>query len=293
MTSKESPMVSIICLCYNHSKFVVEAIDSVLAQTYTNIELIIVDDASDDNSVITINERIKEVPEIKFIALDKNVGNCKAFNIGWRVSAGQFIIDLAADDILMPERVSVGVARLLKVGSDYGVNFTDAELIDKEGKIIGRHLTTDFTHDEVPEGFLFRHLLKKYFINPVTMMYTKPLLEYLEGYDEDLAYEDFDLWVRSSQEFKYCFSDELLVRKRILKRSYSRDQYRPGSKILDSTHKVCEKAYELCLSEADFSALKVRLNYEIKMAISSINWWVAIKMLKLRGRVKKEIINAQ
>ena len=146
-------MVSIICLCYNHSKFVVEAIDSVLAQTYTNIELIIVDDASNDGSVITINERIKEVPEIKFIALDKNVGNCKAFNIGWRVSAGQFIIDLAADDILMPERVSVGVARLLKVGSDYGVNFTDAELIDKEGKIIAQNLKGAALEEELAKIF--------------------------------------------------------------------------------------------------------------------------------------------
>jgi len=289
----ESPLVSIICLCYNHSKFVVEAIDSVLVQTYANVELIIVDDASDDNSVININECIKGLPEIKFIALEKNVGNCKAFNIGWRMSSGQFIIDLAADDLLMPERVSVGVESLLKVGKDYGVNFTNAELIDKEGKIIGKHLTSDFTPGEVPEGFLFKQLLKKYFINPVTMMYSKQLLEYLDGYDEDLAYEDFDLWVRSSQEFKYCFSDAVLVRKRILRMSHSRSQYRPGSKILHSTLKVCEKAFKICLSKMDFEALKIRLNYEIKMAVSSINWGIAVKMMKLRARVKLAIINAQ
>ncbi len=290
MNSTGTPLVSVICLCYNHSSYVIEAINSVLAQSYPNVELIIVDDASNDESRVVIGKHIADMAGINFIALDKNVGNCNAFNLGWRASSGQFVIDLAADDVLLPERISVGVSCLLKAGNEFGVHFTDARLIDKSGKTIGQHLTAKYFEGNVPNGIIFQELLKKYFINPVTMMYSKVMLDYLEGYDENLAYEDFDLWIRSSKKFRYCFSDEILVAKRILKSSHSGSQYKLGSKILASTLKVCEKAYILCGNEEDFLALDVRLNYEMKMAFYSLNWPVAIKMFKLRKRVRWHLV---
>ena len=283
------PLVSVICLCYNQEQYVIEAIDSVLFQTYENIELIVVDDASTDNSQHIIRNRLSSITEVKFIPLTENVGNCKAFNIGWQASSGDYIIDLAADDMLYPKRVAMGVECFLARGADFGVHFSNAQLIDKSGTITGVHETSNFFTNTVPEGFIFRSLLSKYFINPVTMMYSKALLDYLEGYDESLAYEDFDLWVRSSKKYKYCYSNQILVAKRDLHKSHGSSQYRPGSKMLQSTYVVCEKAYSMCEDDNDLSALLIRINYELKMAIYSLNWGVSLRFYKLRRKVIKKI----
>ena len=287
--SQRSPLVAVICLCYNHEQYVVEAIDSVLSQTYDNIELIVVDDASTDNSQQVIKAHLQKFSDVKFIGLSDNVGNCKAFNIGWQASNGEYVIDLAADDILFRERVSVGVDAFNKNSPDYGVHFTDAQMINRERTIIRDHRTTSFFSQEVPQGIIFRVLLSKYFINPVTMMYSKTMLDYLGGYDETLAYEDFDLWIRSSKKFKYCYTDQILVSKRILRRSYGGKQYRPASKILPSTFKVCQKAYAICEDHDDFMALLTRINYELKMSIYSLNWITALNFLKLRKKVMNRI----
>jgi glycosyltransferase involved in cell wall biosynthesis len=290
MSSNSGPLVSVICLCYNHYKYVVEAIESVLSQTYTNIELIIVDDASTDGSKGVIQNFINNQPAVRFIPLAKNIGNCRAFNIGWQASSGDFIIDLAADDILLPERISTGVECFAKAGSQYGVHFGDAQIIDRTGNKIGEHLTTSYFTGDVPEGFLFSTILSKYFINPATMMYSKPMLEYLGGYDESLAYEDFDLWVCSSKEFKYCYSKQLLVAKRKLSNSRSNTQYRPGSEIVKSTFLVCKKAYALCENNEEYLALLVRIKYEMKMAIISLNWAVAWQFYKLLRMTRGALI---
>ena len=289
MDKDNLPLVSVICLCYNHSKYVVESMESVLSQSYENVELIVVDDASTDDSQSVIRVFIEKFIRVKFIPLAKNAGNCKAFNIGWHASSGDYVIDLAADDLLLPERVSLGVACLRKAGSEYGLHFGDARIIDKNGITTGEHLTGAYFNGIVPEGILFATILAKYFINPATMMYSNRLLEYLKGYDESLAYEDFDLWVRSSKYFKYCYSNSFLIAKRVLKDSHGGKQYKPGSTMLKSTFVVCEKAYALCENKEEYRALLIRIKYEMKMAFFSFNWSVALNLYRLYRQTLKHL----
>jgi glycosyltransferase involved in cell wall biosynthesis len=69
-----TPLVTVICLCYNHSKFVREAIESVLTQTYPFVQLIVVDDASTDGSAAIINQLVAHHPAIEFLPLPQNLG---------------------------------------------------------------------------------------------------------------------------------------------------------------------------------------------------------------------------
>ncbi len=85
----QQPLVSIICLCHNHAPFVSECLESVVNQTYGNIQLIVVDDASEDESVSKIEQFLKGKAEIPFLQLKENVGNCRAFNLGAGVSRGE------------------------------------------------------------------------------------------------------------------------------------------------------------------------------------------------------------
>ena len=101
-----TPLVSVICLCHNHALFVVEAIESVLEQSYPAVELIIVDDHSVDGSSAVIRNFIKiRNLDVPFVQNSSKLGNCRAFNMGWKMAKGDFVIDLAADDILMPNRI--------------------------------------------------------------------------------------------------------------------------------------------------------------------------------------------
>lgn len=107
---KNTQTVSIIVTTYNSAKFVENCIDSLLNQTVNNIEIIVVDDASTDNTV----EIIKKYPTIKLIELDENNGTYYARNIGISQSSGQFITFQDSDDWSHPERVSIQLQHLLR-----------------------------------------------------------------------------------------------------------------------------------------------------------------------------------
>jgi glycosyltransferase involved in cell wall biosynthesis len=276
----ESPLVTVICLCHNHDRFVAEAIESVLRQTHPRIQLIVVDDASTDRSVSVIRKELKDRPEVTFLSLLKNLGNCQAFNRGFEISKGEFVIDLSADDVLMPDRVDRGVRALSACGPDYGVNFTDAELIDQESKHLGYH-SDRFPHAGVPEGDIYKNVITSYFISSPTMMMRSSVLASLGGYDETLAYEDFDFWIRSSRKFKFCYTAEPLVKRRIVTNSMSANQYKYKSVQLRSTFRVCEKILELNRNQEEKEALRGRLLYEMRKAFQVAEWGLAFRYFKL------------
>jgi len=244
-----------------------EALQSVLGQTYENVELIVVDDESTDGSQDVIREFLKDHSEIQFIAIEENVGNCAAFNQGWRASKGEFIIDLAADDVLLPNRVEVGVKRLEETKA--GAHFSDAQLIDEAGNDLAKH-NERFT-DPIPEGDLYTDLISRYLICPPTMMFRREVIEALDGYDESLAYEDFDFWVRSSRDFEYAYSDQVLVKKRMLKNSHARSQDKFRNDHQKSTLTVCYKILEMNRTKEEGSALKKRCWHEILQCIKKGN----------------------
>ncbi|MCG8309033.1 MAG: glycosyltransferase family 2 protein [Cytophagales bacterium] len=268
------PLVSIICLCYNHGKYVKRAIESVLQQSYANIELIAIDDASQDESRKIISG-ISRVYGFKTIFNSENLGNCKSFNRGLWESKGKYIIDLAADDSLKPDRIKVGVEALEKKGDSYGVHFCDVELYDEQGVRLGTHYKRDAglkLLEPVPSGDIYTQLVEKYLISPPAMMMRRSVLEELDGYDEELSYEDFDFWVRSARHYKYAFSDQILVNKMMLKSSLSSIQYRWKNRHSMSTARVCMKISEMNNTAEEDKALLIRINYELKWSLITENW---------------------
>lgn len=274
------PRVTVICLCYNQERFVKESIRSVLNQTYPDIQLIVVDDASTDNSVEVIKESIAEHPQIQFLTLPENSGNCKAFNKALSVAEGEYIIDLAADDVLLPDRVEKGVMALTQAGDSFGINFTDADWIAEDGSHLYRH-SDRFPHDTIPEGNIYKDLIRRFFICSPTMMFKREVIDSLGGYDEDLAYEDFDFWIRSSRNFNYCYTPEALVKKRMVKNSMSQKQFRIFSPQLKSTFMVCEKIMALNKSASEQEALAKRILYEMTVCVRLLNFSLALDYARL------------
>lgn len=283
----EKPLVSIICLCYNHERYIEQAITSVLDQSYDNIELIVVDDASTDDSQSVI-KKMAETHGFQVHFNSSNLGNCRSFNIGFNLSTGKYVIDLAADDLLTPTRVHEGARNLEVKGNRYAVDFCDVELIDENGQSKGTHFKRDEQGkliEPVPEGDIYNILIERYFLCGPGMMMRRTVLEELVGYDENLSYEDFDFWVRSARNYKYTFTNQILVKKHILKSSLSAAQYQRKNKHCSSTALVCEKAMKLNKSKEENGALLKRINYELKWALITENWEASMTFIELKQKI--------
>ena len=284
---KGNPLVSIICLCYNHERYVERAVMSALGQTYGNLEIIVIDDASRDGSRAVI-EKLAKIHGFKTIFNEQNLGNCRTFNKGLALAKGDYVIDLAADDVLLPDRVAEGVNSLEGKGPEYGVHFCDIELIDEKGHSLGAHFPRDEKGDlvtPVQEGDLYKIILEKYYIPTPAMMMRRSVLEEMGGYDEGLSYEDFDFWVRSARNYKYAFTDRVLMQKHVLSGSLSTKQKLRKNPHLLSTAIVCEKALKLNKTENENQALLKRINYELKWALATENWEAAELFLKIKKQL--------
>lgn len=282
------PKVTIICLCYNHEPYVEEALDSAFGQDYQNIEVIAVDDASTDGGWEVLLALSRKYPDLRLIQNSTNQGNCSSFNKALAQSGGDYIIDLAADDVLDPNRASIGVTELEAESNDFGIHYCDHEWVDPTGKSLGyqyeKNEDGSLTYPP-PSGDIYAEVLERYFISAPTMMIRREVLEQLGGYDETLSYEDFDFWVRSSRRWKYKFSDQILVKKRVVRGSLSAAQFRFGSQHDRSTFQVCQKAFKLNKNNSEHLALKKRLSYERKHAIASGNLRLAKDYHSLIGEV--------
>jgi glycosyltransferase involved in cell wall biosynthesis len=269
-----NPLVTVICLCYNQERFVREAMNSVLGQTYQNIQVIVVDDGSSDNSRSVIRDVIGTRKDITFIPLDKNQGNCKAFNIGFSHAQGDLIIDFAADDVMLPDKIEKQVRFFSTLPDEYGVVFTDAMYIDSSGKTIRKHfdyLLSKGLLKEVYQGDVYSKVISTFFIPSPSMMVRKEVFDWLRGYDENLAYEDFDFWVRSSRKFRYAFLNEVTVKIRKTENSMSTRQYSAGDRQLHSTYLVCRKVLAMNRSTAENDALIKRVRFEIRQSVLTGN----------------------
>jgi glycosyltransferase involved in cell wall biosynthesis len=285
------PLVSVICLCYNQEKFVEEAVHSVLRQSYLNIQLIIIDDSSTDGSAVRIKKIAVENPTVQILLLEKNLGNCKAFNQGWALAKGDFVIDFAADDVMMPERIERQVDFFSTLDASYGVVFTNALYINEQGRILHDHYRNLFHKGllkTIPQGDVYPSVLSTYFISSPTMMVRRKVMEELGGYDETLSYEDFDFWIRSARVFKYGFLNERLTKVRKIKESMSTGLYRPGNKQLHSTYVVCRKAQRLNRSVEDNLALAARLKYELRQSVFSGNFAEADLFYLMLEEIKQD-----
>lgn len=129
---KINPLVSILINNYNYGKYISSAIDSVLEQTYSNIELIVVDDGSIDNSTDIINL----YPEEKFVKIfKKNAGQASAFNAGFKACSGDIICFLDSDDYFFLEKIS-RISSYFSENPSLGWIFHSLEYVDVDGKLL-------------------------------------------------------------------------------------------------------------------------------------------------------------
>jgi glycosyltransferase involved in cell wall biosynthesis len=183
----EIPLVSVTMPVYNGEKYLKEAIDSVLNQSYKNIELIIVNDASTDSTKKIIHAYSDS--RIRYVENETNSGIVYSRNRGVVEAEGEFVATLDSDDIAMQNRIEKQVDFLCK-NPDFGMCGTFYHTIDRNGNFIGRI--------RYPTGnvdIITSMILGNCFGNSTIMIRSKIVkeLKYRKGYD---IAEDYDLWCR-------------------------------------------------------------------------------------------------
>lgn len=132
----EDRLVSIITPVYNKEQHVAEAIESVMAQSYADWELILVDDASSDDSRQVIRPYLDADPKIRYIRLDRNEGAAYARNVGLEAARGRYLAFLDADDVWMADKLEKQLDLMRSGGR--GFSYTAVEFIDEDGTVLKR-----------------------------------------------------------------------------------------------------------------------------------------------------------
>lgn len=229
----DNPLVSIIIITYNSSKFIIETLESAKAQTYKNIELIISDDCSKDNTVELcqkwLTENKKYFLHTELIQAPSNTGIVANNNRGLKVAKGEWIKFIAGDDILMENCIE---------------DFVDYTKKNKLAKIVfGRFyfLKDSVLEENLPSTFFslcykeqFREVFKGAAIPAPAAFISRALMLELGGFDENYKYiEDFPLWIAIARKKIYFDSINSFVVKY---RLHDMNITRPGKNFLNELY---------------------------------------------------------
>ena len=285
------PTISVIIPTFNRSKLVVNAIRSVLAQTYRDYEIIVVDDGSTDDTAEALTPYMDRIRYV----YQANLGASAAQNRGIQLARGKWISILASDDLWLPTKLEAQLKVVTMLGNGFGACFTDCDFFGNtpvlpsafEQAGLRNHLS--FGPLEEP----FKVILARYPAMYVqSLLVLRSLVEYPNGFDERLVVaEDTDLLFRLAFNTKFCFLNERLVRidrtpyrKVGLMELFSRRDDR----AFGSKEHVLQKW--ICLPNMD---PELRRTLQERLKFLYYDWLVAklyrfryVKVFKIAGRIK-------
>lgn len=199
--------VSVIIPAYNKADFTVRSVESVLGQTYQNIEIVVVDDGSTDDTLKKL-EPLKN--RIKLIA-KTNGGASHARNVGIDESSGQYMAFLDCDDIYYKDKIEKTVY-CLESEEDIGFVSTSINKIDANDKVVSKSPSPPTE----PSGWIFSYLIQDNSIWNSTIIAKRECFDKVGGFDEKVFIPaDWDMWIRLSKHYKAGYVDERLTGYRV------------------------------------------------------------------------------
>ena len=221
----EASLVSIVAVCYNHEGFLIETLESVLDQTYENIELFVVDDCSTDGSKELIKNWSSEIRkrDISIVTIfnSKNQGICKNLNNAIELCRGEYIQFISCDDVLQPFKIKNQIDILEKNSSSLMV-YSNMSVIDKKGEeLFSSWFKVNHPNVKPPQGYIYNDLIKHYCLPAPTFLWKAEVFKKFGLFREDLIFEDLEFLLRVSRKIQISFINEVNVKYRFLESSLS------------------------------------------------------------------------
>lgn len=277
------PLVSVIIPSYNHSQFIQECIESVINQDYENIELIIIDDGSPDDSVQKI-EALRKQCEERFTRFEfrhrPNKGLCATLNEALDWVQGEFTASVGSDDVWVKEKTSIQV-KYLQEHPETVVVFGNITLINDRSEIMTDNYYSHFKRHSFNEIFL--HLF--YIPTPTNLSRTKELKS-TNGYDENLIIEDWMMWLTLAKTGLYldCLEENLAYYRRHDNNTSSKVEIMHQGRVETIKNFRNHKLYKRALKNAYYIAMNehgsLSLNFVIKALQDIPSFLFSIKFWK-------------
>lgn len=200
-----APRVSVILPAYNRETLVARAIDSVLAQTFGDFELIVVDDASKDGTRAVL-ETYRDHPKVRLILSDVNRGGSGARNLGIEAAKGALIAFQDSDDVWLPHKLAAQVAAL-EANPEAGLCYS--------GSLFSEGTSSYYIPEPVFsrfDGDMSGEILRRNTTSTQTLLMRRAVLERTGAFDATLKrFQDWDLMIRVAQETPFVFLPEVMV----------------------------------------------------------------------------------
>jgi glycosyltransferase involved in cell wall biosynthesis len=207
--STSAELISVIVTNYNHAKYLDERMDSLLKQTYPNLEIIVIDNCSTDNS-LEVLAKYKKYNHVKIVALEKNGGCLNSCNMGVRMSQGRFFIFSEADDYCAPQQIEL-LYKTMKDNEEVGVSFCRSYMVDAQSKVYGDDFSlrdSAFKKYCSKDTVIPRRLAQRLFLfscfipNFSAVLFRKKVFELAGGFPPQISsVADWEFWFRFSP---YC-----------------------------------------------------------------------------------------
>ena len=214
--SNNNPVVSIITPNFNCSKYIAQTIESVIAQTYKNWEMIIIDDCSTDESFEIIKDYVNKDNRIKVYRMENNSGSALCRNKAIELSQGEYLTFLDSDDLWMPEKLEKQLKFMQENNCDF--SFTEYEHIDEEGKLLR-------IKAKVIKYLTYKKFLFHCFTGCLTVMYRQDINKKIFC-DNIKTANDYALFLRVMKIYNNAYGIfENLAKYRIRKNSISKKKF--------------------------------------------------------------------
>ncbi len=211
------PKVTVLMSVYNGERFLREAIDSILNQTYKNLEFLIINDGSTDRSreiILSYGD-----PRIRLIDNEKNIGLTRSLNKGLGLARGEYIARMDADDISLPNRLETQF-EYMEAHPNIGLVGSCCITIDEDHNPIGEgdKNSRPLSHKELVKN----HLRGHHYVAHGAFFFRKSIVDYVGMYDEDfMVTQDMDFVLRVSERFEIANVPKVLYKWRMSKENLS------------------------------------------------------------------------
>ena len=213
--------VSIIAVCYNQVQYVIDTLNSIKAQTYPHIQLIIADDGSTDGSKEMIQEWIQaNDPSVVFISHKTNLGLTKNINSALPHIKGDYFQVFGCDDLMLPDKISTQI-KILETNKNAGVVYSDMQMIDKNAVDLSYTYYEKHLYKQPFSGDHYESLINRIIIAAPTVLIKTEVLKKTGNYNEQLDYEDYDFFLRAAKYYTFIYESSVTVRYRVLETSLS------------------------------------------------------------------------
>ena len=272
----EDPLVSVVIPTYDRPEYLERAVRSVAEQTYSSIELVVVDDSSPIPAAETLNGIDTDgISEVDCIRHDENRGANAARNSGIRHATGEFVAFLDDDDRWLPEKVSRQVRRFESGSSDLGVVTVDSRIVDGDGKQLG--LARSSVQGDAVKTLLYGGIVGSF----SRVMVRSNTISRAGVLDEALpSWQDREWYLRLAQHCTFASEDEVLVERRIDANGRISDDFEQKRDV--SYPRLLEKHRALAAEQGPLVERRFVATLSRTLAFSGLSngyYWQSVKYL--------------